>query len=203
MTTAEITYNDGGVYLQCDGNPFVIMIRYEGVIDAESVLPNGFLIQEKNNIMAIIRLTTQEFPEHLFNYTGNFKIKKADLYDTQIKITATFKTNTHHFYRLRDNWDQLNSEWDSYTSDYDYFPEIISNEGQSKSFSANKTDIVTNNLQSTSGKLSLKDGTPYYGDIHFHSNGMFMTGAKHTEDSEVLYKRKKKRIIKNGIARKL
>tara|TARA_R100000664_G_C2757384_1_gene145601 strand:- start:2040 stop:2618 length:579 start_codon:yes stop_codon:yes gene_type:complete len=192
MTSATITYNDGAVYLECDGNPLVIKISYEGKISAESALPSGFIIQEKNNVMLIIRMVDVQFPEHLFNYVGSFKIKRADLYNKEMRITANFKTNTHYFYKIRDNWEQMNSQWSEYYEGYEY--------GQSEK---RRTDIVTNNLESKSGSLVLKDGTPYYGDVHFHSNGRFMTGAKHNKDSKLLYKKKKKRIIKNGIARKI
>jgi hypothetical protein len=191
MTTATITYNDGKVYFECDGNPLAIMMQYEGRIDAKSLLPNGFIIQEKNNRIMILRLCSTQFPEVLFEYIGNFKIKRTDLYDNKNRITATSSTKTDQFYRIQDNWSQLNSTWSEYG---DYY-----GNGQTSKI---KTDIVTNNLKSTSGELFLKDGTAYYGDIHFHSNGTFMTGGEHNEDSQILY-RKKKRIIKNGIARKI
>ena len=46
MTKAKITYNDGQVRLECDGNPLVIIIHYEGIIQATSNLPQGFIVSE-------------------------------------------------------------------------------------------------------------------------------------------------------------
>ena len=192
MTTATISYNDGKVYLECDGNPVVITIDYEGVVEATSMLPNGFIIQEKNNRIIIIRLVADQFPELLFEYKGSFKIKKTDLYNNTIRITALSKTKTHQFYRIQDNWNQLNSSWSEYYDDY-YFGQIRTR----------KTNIVTKGLSSTSGGLALKDGTAYYGDVHLHSNGIFMTGGEHNEDSEMLYKKRRKRLIKKGITREI
>ena len=81
MTTAKITYNDGQVRLECDGNPLAIMIHYEGIIQATSNLPQGFIIKETKNRIMILRLSDQSFPEVLFEYEGRFKIIRSDLYN--------------------------------------------------------------------------------------------------------------------------
>ena len=191
MTNAKITYNDGQVHLECDGNPLAIMIHYEGLIEATSNLPDGFIIKESKKRIMILRLSNKTFPDTLFTYKGRFKIIRSDLYNNRNRITALSTTKTDQFYRIKDKWSELNSTWSEYGSYYGYL-----------STGKRKTDIVTNNLKATSGNLFLKDGSSYYGDVHFHSDGTFMTGGVHSEDSQKLY-RKKKRFIKNGIARKL
>ena len=191
MTTAKITYNDGQVHLECDGNPLAIMIHYEGIIQATSNLPQGFIIKETKNRIMILRLSEQPFPEVLFEYEGRFKIIRSDLYNNRNRITALSTKKTDQYYRIKDKYTELNSKWVEYGDTYTY-----------GDISKRKTDIVTNNLRTTSGNLFLKDGTAYYGDVHFHSDGTFMTGGVHNEDSQILY-RKKKKFIKNGIARKL
>ena len=191
MTTAKITYNDGQVRLECDGNPLAIMIHYEGIIQATSNLPQGFIIKETKNRIMILRLSEQPFPEVLFEYEGRFKIIRSDLYNNRNRITALSTKKTDQYYRIKDAYVELNSKWIEYGDTYTY-----------GDISKRKTDIVTNNLRATSGNLFLKDGTAYYGDVHFHSDGTFMTGGVHNEDSQILY-RKKKKFIKNGIARKL
>ena len=191
MTRAKINYSDGQVFLESDGNPLVIIIHYQGVIEAISNLPDGFIIKESKRRIVILRLTDKPFPNKLFTYKGGFRIIRSDLYDKRNRVTALSTKKTDQYYRIKDNWSQLNSTWTEYDETYSYeFTNKI------------KTDIVTNNLKSTSGNLFLKDGTAYYGDVHFHSDGTFMTGGIHNEDSQKLY-RKKKRFIKNGIARKL
>ena len=191
MTTAKITYNDGQVRLECDGNPLAIMIHYEGIIQATSNLPQGFIIKETKNRIMILRLSNQPFPKVLFEYEGRFKIIRSDLYNNRNRITALSTKKTYQYYRIKDKYTDLNSKWVEYGDTYTY-----------GDISKRKTDIVTNNLRATSGNLFLKDGTAYYGDVHFHSDGTFMTGGAHNEDSQILY-RKKKKFIKNGIARKL
>ena len=191
MTTAKITYNDGQVRLECDGNPLAIMIHYEGIIQATSNLPQGFIIKETKNRIMILRLSDQPFPEVLFEYEGSFKIMRSDLYNNRNRITALSTKKTDQYYRIKDKYTELNSKWVEYGDTYTY-----------GDISKRKTDIVTNNLRTTSGNLFLKDGTAYYGDVHFHSDGTFMTGGVHNEESQILY-RKKKKFIKNGIARKL
>ena len=191
MTKAKITYNDGQVRLECDGNPLIIMIHYEGIIQATSNLPQGFIISETKKRIAILRLSDKKFPEVLFEYEGSFKIIRSDLYNNRNRITALSTKKTDQYYRIKDKYTELNSKWVEYGDTYTY-----------GDISKRKTDIVTNNLRATSGNLFLKDGTAYYGDVHFHSDGTFMTGGVHNEDSQILY-RKKKKFIKNGIARKL
>ena len=191
MTTAKITYNDGQVRLECDGNPLAIMIHYEGIIQATSNLPQGFIIKETKNRIMILRLSDQPFPEVLFEYEGSFKIIRSDLYNNRNRITALSTKKTDQYYRIKDKYTELNSKWVEYGDTYTY-----------GDIGKRKTDIVTNNLRTTSGNLFLKNGTAYYGDVHFHSDGTFMTGGVHNEDSQILY-RKKKKFIKNGIARKI
>lgn len=191
MTKAKITYNDGQVRLECDGNPLVIMIHYEGIIQATSNLPQGFIVSENKKRIVILRLSDKQFPEVLFEYEGRFKIIRSDLYNNRNRITALSTKKTDQYYRIKDKYTELNSKWVEYGDTYTY-----------GDISKRKTDIVTNNLRATSGNLFLKDGTAYYGDVHFHSDGTFMTGGVHNEDSQILY-RKKKKFIKNGIARKL
>jgi len=191
MTTAKITYNDGQVRLESDGNPLAIMIHYEGIIQATSNLPQGFIIKESKKRIMILRLSEQPFPEVLFEYEGRFKIIRSDLYNNRNRITALSTKKTDQYYRIKDKYTELNSKWTEYGDTYTY-----------GDIGKRKTDIVTNNLRTTSGNLFLKDGTAYYGDVHFHSDGTFMTGGVHNEDSQILY-RKKKKFIKNGIARKI
>ena len=191
MTTGKISYYDGNVYFEADGNPYAIDIIYKGKINAESMLPNGFLIQEKNNRILILRMSHAQMPELLFTYTGEFRIRKADLYTENSRINASLDTNLHYPNRLSDNWVQLNSTWGEYSDEYAYGDPL----------NKKRTDIVTNNIESTSGALVLKDGTPYLGGVHFHSEGYFMTGSHHTKDSVRLYHKNKKRIVKRKVIR--
>ena len=191
MTTGQIDYRDGNVTLESDGNPFVVDIFYQGRIEAVSQLPSGFMIVEKKNRIFILRISDTQFPNLLFTYNGYFKIKQVSLYSETSKINADVSTLIHTPEKIEDNYSQLNSKWGEYSDSYFYGEQAPSK----------KTDIVTNNLKTTSGNLTFRDGTKYYGDVHFHSEGYFMTGATHNEDSVRLYEVNKKTIVKKKIIR--
>tara|TARA_Y100000590_G_C15738963_1_gene1019560 strand:- start:896 stop:1501 length:606 start_codon:yes stop_codon:yes gene_type:complete len=191
MTSGTISYYDGNIYLESDGNPYAVDITYKGKIKGESMLPDGFLIQEKNNRIFILRLSDKEFPNLLFSYNGNFKILKADLYSKTSRVTASLSANINEYNKITDSWSQLNSKWEEYGDSYYY----------GDSVTRKRTDIITNNLKSVSGNLVDKNGEEYYGDVHFHSEGYFMTGGVHTKDSVRLYHKNKKRIVKRKVIR--
>ena len=191
MTTGKIDYRNGEVTYESDGNPFVIDIFYEGKIKALSNLGDKFLITEKKNRIFILRLANVEFPEKLFTYNGKFKINKVFMYEENLKVTAEVTSLIHHYDKLNANYTNLHNEWNDYQDEYRYGEDVF----------RKKTDIVTNNLKTVSGNLVLADGTQYIGDVHFHSEGYFMTGAEHNEDSVRLYEINKKRIVKNKIIR--
>ena len=191
MTSGTISYYDGNVYLESDGNPYAIDITYKGKIKGESKMPDGFLVQEKNNRILILRISDKQFPELLLSYNGNFKVLRADLYSETSRVTASLNANIHYPNRMSDNWNQLNSKWQEYGDSYFYGDPTT----------RKRTDIVTNNLKSTSGNLATKNGEEYYGDVHFHSEGYFMTGGVHTKDSVRLYHKNKKRIVKRKVIR--
>ena len=61
---------------------------------------------------------------------------------------------------------------------------------------------MQNNLTTDTGNLFLRDGTAYMGDYHLYSSGRAMSGKEYSEDSEVLYRKKRKiRIKKRKVVR--
>ena len=191
MTHATISYYDGNVYLESDGNPIAIEIYYKGKISGSSSMPSGFLIFAKNGKIIIIRLEDKPFPEFLFKYSGALKIKRAMVYGATERVAASISWVDHRWRYMKDHkWDLATSSWEKYSAE----DVVLGSKVASNAISKIKTKIITNNIKSTSGNLVLKNGTPYYGDVHFHSDGYFMTGSVLTKDSKRLYIKKGIRI---------
>ena len=68
----------GDVFIESSGNPSAIDIYYEGVINAESDLPEGFFATEANNRIIIIRFSNKEIEGPLFSYIGDFILNRAE-----------------------------------------------------------------------------------------------------------------------------
>ena len=75
ITQAKISYYSGELYLKTNGNPLLVDISYKGKIVAESNMPDGCIVLEKSNRIIIMRFNSNQMPEHIFTYRGNFKIK--------------------------------------------------------------------------------------------------------------------------------
>ena len=190
MTHATLKIYGGSVYLETDGNPLVVEIRYKGVFKGESNLPNGFIMTGNKGKILIIRMVSQPFPEDLFSYSGGFNAKRVVLYENNLKLTGKIEVATNRWGTLLEDTNTWNSEttnWQNY-ADSRYYSQEIGPPRLNKKHSY----IVTNNIKSVSGNLVTKDGEPYYGDVHYHSDGYFMTGVSYSEDSARLY-------TKNGI----
>ena len=189
MTHATLTYYDGNVYLKTDGNPLAVEIDYKGLFNGESSLPNGFILTGNKGKILIIRMVDQQFPESLFSYLGEFSPKKVVLYQKDFKLTGKIDTPDYrwaYMSKSTNNWNLETSYWQSFRQT------STGNFDDNVPIGKNKTNIITNNIKSVSGNLVTRDGKPYYGDVHYHSAGYFMTGGTHSEDSVRLYR-------KNGI----
>jgi len=190
MTNATLEVYDGGVSLKVNGNPVVVEILYKGRFEGKSVLPNGFVFIGNKGRILILRTVDQQFPELLFTYKGEFSPIKSSLYEKDLRITAKINVPNYKWQyqsKSENTWNLETSTWQSYRNNFNQEVEPIQ-----RKVDGGFADIVTNNIKSVSGNLVTKDGEPYYGDVHFHSGGYFMTGGVHNEDSVRLYR-------KNGI----
>ena len=193
LTTATAKYYSGNLYIEKDGEAIAVDIHYIGIISGTSNLPQGYMIADNNERMLILRMTEDSMPEHILSYEGEFILKRVELYNVNNKkITASIETFSAKHNEISDTWSQLNSNWVEYTGEHYY--------GQS--YRGKKSNIVQNNLTTDTGNLFLRDGTAYMGDYHLYSSGRAMSGKEYSEDSEVLYRKKRKiRIKKRKIVR--
>tara|TARA_R100000808_G_scaffold24997_1_gene60305 strand:- start:1102 stop:1707 length:606 start_codon:yes stop_codon:yes gene_type:complete len=197
MTNATLKVYGGDVSLNVDGNPLAVEILYRGVFEGESKLPNGFLSTGNKGRIIIIRMTQQQFPESLFSYRGEFSPKRITVYKENFKLVGKIDVPSYkwqHQTKTTNTWNSESSNWQNY---YEQNPNNLwqtDAEAIKRKADGGFTEIITNNIKSVSGNLVTKDGEPYYGDVHFHSGGYFMTGATHSEESVRLYRKNRIRI---------
>ena len=193
MTHATLKTYNGNVTLTTDGNPLVVEITYKGSFGGISDLPNGFILTGGRGKILIIRMVDQEFPENLFSYSGSFLAKKVVLYEKKVKLTGKVEVITNRWQTLlaeTNTWEAEGGTWQNYGDN-----RIAGKHNDlPKPPRTQISNIMTNNIKSVSGNLITKDGEPYYGDVHYHSAGYFMTGGTHSEDSVRLYRKNRIRI---------
>ena len=191
---AIISLYDGGMYLNSPFNPVVVDISYEGRIEAESALPSGFLITERNIRIMILRLSNNEMPDEIFSYIGDFKITRARAYKSDgSSVYASVDKISHKYRDVSDNWNQLNNNWVLYGSGDNF--RTIENDNYTRVITSRKSKIITNNLHTDSiGNLYLSEGRVYKGDVNYDSSYGFYTGSSRKRESTPL-KRLRKRIV--------
>ena len=174
----NVYYGDVKVVLNIKDNISAFEIRYKGKFNAESNMPEEWIIM--NNKSKIIGVNLGgETPDVLFNYEGelriiSFKVTYSDLTQKSIPV----KNNNLGF------WSAIRTKW----SDLNSFPEDIKNKytlGEKPALSS----IKQVSLKAKSNNWFFEDGTEYTGDYHKHGDGQAMTGAFHTLNSENIYKK--------------
>ena len=161
-----------------------IEINYSGKMQGESQLDDNWMMRIGKNKILIMTLSCSCdscscSPEILLNYNGKIDIKSAvavtrDLVKHPVSISVE---DIDYWENITSSFDTNSQYWDGLNSDHQ------SNESISYS------NIVTNNLQTNNNEFYFKDGMPYNGAYHQHGDGQAMTGAKHTADSEFIYKK--------------
>ena len=190
ITQAKISYYSGELYLKTNGNPLLVDISYKGKIVAESNMPDGCIVLEKSNRIIIMRFNSNQMPEHIFTYRGNFKIKVAKVYDgSGASVISEIDTLNHkwkNMAKVRDTWVLSTSTWKSYRENGLASGPLVGRPNAKTSI------IINNNLSSGMGKFYLPDGSVYTGNINYDSRGIFSTGSSKTKDSITLTPEDKK-----------
>ena len=143
------------------------------------MLPNGFLIQEKNNRILILRMSHAQMPELLFTYEGELRILSCKITDRELNQESATPT-----VEGLDYWELQNTNWEDFTQYHEDFKGTYVNGAVPI-----KTSIHQVNLQTEQGEWFLEDGTPYYGEYHVHGNGQAMTESKHTKQSKNIFRK--------------
>lgn len=162
-------------------NISAIDIYYKGKMYGESQLPDDWLLSSSHNRILCLSLGNST-PELLINYIGRINILGGSVVDKSL--------NTHSINVILEDIDY----WENTNSDFNKNSQYW--EGLNSEHQVDRTikysQIVKNNLISKADEFYFLDGTPYQGDYHQHGDGQAMTGSKHTEDSEFIYRKDRK-----------
>ena len=195
MTHATLKVYGGNVQLKTDGKPLAVEIEYKGSFEGYSNLPNGFILVGGKGKIIVLRMNSQDFPENIFSYLGTFYPKKVVLYEKEWRLTGNIERPRYEWKYTTGKWEDQSSEWQSFfENNEEQTAQMPPFAREFKRHREKGSSIVTNNINSSSGRLATKDGESYYGPVHYYSSGYFMTGASYSEDSVRLYEKDKLRI---------
>ena len=127
---SSLDYSYGEVSLESEQNPILVEIKYRGVIEAESSLPPGFVMSEKNKTIYVIRFVNEDMPNKLFKYNGDFYILQVKCY-TKNNISFSSITTKVDIWEnknsIRDFWERHHLNWEDYDKVHSHNEHIIGN----------------------------------------------------------------------------
>ena len=187
MVKLEHHTNEISIDLTGIDKPAAIEIAYSGKMYAESQLPSDWILRANKTRIICISLNRNSVPELLFKYTGKVRIlggtvtdESLQTYPISVKVRDIdyWERVTGLFNLERQNWENLGSTH-------------LTERGLLA------TQIIRNALQTYGDEFFFADGMPYSGAYHEHQDGQAMTGEKHTEESEMIYRKDSKGQIYN------
>ena len=182
-----ITYGNGEVLF--DGYAKGFQMRYKGSIRITNSPDNLFLSANKNKIIGIM-LDGSDMPSELFNYVGEFRVLSCKTAQGDSLERERITLQGVDYWELdREKWEDDGSLWGTRNGTY-----LI---GSKQRFNKHSI-VVNNNIRTQSeGQYQYGDGSPVPANelIHIHSDGVAMTGGRHTEDSVQIYPPKDRKPI--------
>ena len=176
----KLYYGNGKCSIEGGVENMAIILTYKGAVEIDDLTPEGYIISATDSKITIFfNKDTGIALGDLFNYVGMLKIIKVEAGD----INGIIQTSIH---RVMDYSELLNSNAEDMTT----ISEDLSS-GYTADKKVAKTVLkqgIIPNLDTKERKsLLLPDGSVYSGAFHIHLlNGVFMTGAEHTDESVVL-----------------
>ena len=177
----KIYYGNGEVRLEGAVNIAAFEIKYNGNINAESEIPDSWIMLNNKNKIIGVSLGNYQ-PELLFTYEGEFRILSCRVTDKELNQKSVLPV-------VQDLglWSSSNTKYEDFTQ----FPEDFDGTYVIGEI-PKKTSIRQINLLTKDGEWFLEDGTPYSGEYHTHGDGQSMTGSKHTEESKNIFRKDNK-----------
>lgn len=176
----NLYYGDGICSIE-GSNIMGVQIKYKGAIELDDKTSDAFFLAERNNTILIVPLRKGTLT-NLFEYQGEFRILSAVASDNNgYKINVNVNKVMDYSELLNINAEDLVVNSESLKSSFIHKKKINK--------SVLRQRIIPNLHTSDGTDLFLKDGAEYHGDYHIHiGNGnTFMTGHKHSKDSQDLY----------------
>ena len=185
---AKLYYGSGNCSIDGEGTEIMgVEIRYSGAISIIDKTPEHFTIMTGADGILIIPITNinmefSTFLSNLFDYEGRFEIKSilvAGIGGVRVQTSIN---------RVMDYAELI----DTNAEDMDIVSEDMSAGYISGKRKITKTVIdksTIDRLHTNDYDITLfnEDGDVYNGEFHVHKNGTAMSGAIHTEESQVLY----------------
>ena len=162
-----------------------IELRYSGTVAITKTCGDNCLFMAKNNGIIIASLDNV-YLTNLFSYKGEIKIKSVIAANKNGKrVPCSIKKVMDYSELLNSNAEDMTTKSEELSAGHQY-------KGKVKKTSISGHNIIGN--QHSKNEFYLEDGTPYSGLYHVHVNtGKTMTGAEHSEASQLLYYKKTKR----------
>ena len=163
------------------GEAYGVEIRYRGAIEIDPTHASGYSLFEGNNKIIIVPLGSVGQPlSNLFSYEGEFKIINTIACDRDGNRIGSYLKPIMDYSEL------IGTKSEDMT--------MLSEEmgvGYVKKKRVSRTmnkQAIIENLHTKNSTLYLKDGKIYKGSFHIHKkNGMAMTGAVHSDNSQELF----------------
>ena len=185
---AKLYYGSGNCSIDGEGTEIMgVEIRYSGAISIIDKTPEHFTIMTGADGILIFPITNMNmefstFLSNLFDYEGRFEIKSilvAGIGGVRVQTSIN---------RVMDYAELI----DTNAEDMDIVSEDMSAGYISGKRKITKTVIdksTIDRLHTNDYDITLfnEDGDVYNGEFHVHKNGTAMSGAIHTEESQVLY----------------
>ena len=183
-----IYYGDGDIRFKCSSEISGFDIKFQGNYNLESYEVDDFLINYNNGRMIGVGFGNTIGEDYFLKYTGDLRIltcKAVTSENDMINLIPKLVRN-----------DRFGSIMNDFNGEQTYF-EDLDNIGVIDKIPDKRTiNIITKKFNTKGGEYTL-DGNDYIGDYHLHHTGVAMSGSDHTEDSQILELRNKKKRIKN------
>ena len=180
-----IYYGEGDIFIEYSEPISAFDIKFDGIYELESYNPDNFLMNYNNGRLIGVGLGSTLGEDPFLKYTGDLRIKECKIVTSNMEIfsLSSRKTPEDYFKKNRNDFDGEQTKFEN-----------LDNIGiVGKIPKKIKINIITKNQHTKGGDYTL-NGTDYKGYYHLHHTGIAMSGAEHTEDSETLeLKDKRKR----------
>jgi len=184
----KIEYGDGDIKIDIGNSVIGFEIILSGTYELESYNPDNFLISYNKGRLIGVGLGSTLGESAFLKYTGNLKVRICKIVTTDMKIINLMPKLIRN-----DKFNYVGNAFDGENLKFENLDNIgVVGEIPNKT----TVKIITKNLTANIGQYTLH-GKDYAGDYHLHHTGVAMTGADHTEDSEILTIKNKIKRIKN------
>lgn len=183
-----IYFGDGDIKIKSSMPIKSFDMRFAGKYNLESYNPDNFLIHYNNGRLIGVGVGSVLGEDAFLQYTGDLRIltcKAVTSENDMINLIPKLVRN-----------DRFGSIMNDFDGERTYFEDLDSIGVIDKIPDKRTINIITKNFNTKGGEYTL-DGNDYIGDYHLHHTGVAMSGSDHTEDSQILELRNKKKRIKN------